>query len=128
VKRLSLLLLFPLLLACANLETNAYRTIGTFTTGVEAARQAFVGYENECRCVTQSQHDQVQALYLKYQAAMKLAQDAVVIYKASTAPNADAMNIALNAATTAATDIILAIEAFLPAPQAERVKTQTGVK
>ena len=119
ITALLLAILAAVAVGCASFQTNSYRTVGVITTSVEAARQAFVAYENT-GAVTQKQHDQVQAVYVKYQLAMKVAADAFVAYNLTK--NQDALTVALNAAAASSADVIALVEAFLPPERAAVLK------
>lgn len=124
MRKFLVLVLIPLCLcmACASTERAAYITTGGATEAVELARQAYVNHENTCKCVTQSEHDKVESYYLKYQAAAKLASDAITAYKSATVPNQAAFQAALNGATSAAVDSVSLIESLLPVSETTALK------
>ncbi len=118
---IALALCVGLFTGCASTETNLYKGVGVVTTTVEAARQAFVDYENT-GAVTQKQHDDIAALYAKYQASMTLADKAFELYHASGSGDATAVTAAIAQVAANSAEIVAAVEALLPPPQTAKLK------
>lgn len=99
-----LLAFFVFLAGCATTETNAYKVIGTTANTVEAARK---GWNDWIRAGKDKpgERAQAQAVYAKYQAAMKVAEAAVTSYRLNPA-DTTALNAALNALDASKNEII----------------------
>lgn len=124
MKNLSLILLAAWLAGgCANVEKNAYLTVGTTSVAVEAARAAYIDYANTGR-VPAKQFAEVKALYEKYQAAMEKAQAMLAAYQANPEPGADNLMAALQPASAAASALIELVRSYLPSPERERLNAK----
>lgn len=113
-------LALALVMGCASLERNSYVAIGTITTGVELARQAYIDHANTCACVTEAEFANVRSLYEKYQLAARAVQTAVTVYKTSGDQNQ--LKLAINAATASAADLIRLVTSLLPPGDTARLK------
>jgi hypothetical protein len=81
--KINLLLACLFVLAgCASLETNAYRTIGSTAVTVDAAMRGWGDYVRAGKA-TPANQVAVKGAYLRYQTAMTVAQQAVIVYKAN---------------------------------------------
>lgn len=123
LKHLPAVLLAMLVIAfapgCANLEQSAYRTIGTTTATVKAAKGGWVDYVTQERLVRvgdsrydlEKQVEQVGKAYAQYQAAMRILRAAVIEYK--TKPETQpALETALKAVENASADLVALIRSF----------------
>lgn len=125
IRNLMVLLAILTLSACANLEKNAYLTIGTTSVTVEAARSAFIDYANTGR-VKQEAFDRVKAAYEKYQAAMAAAQKMVAAYKANPTPGPENLTAALQPASEAADALLALVQSYLDAPANAKLQAKIG--
>jgi hypothetical protein len=94
------------------------------TTLVNTARMAFNDYANECRCVTESDYARVEALYLKYQQVGQVAEDAFMAYVRASQPDASALQVAIDAASASASDIVSLIYSLMPQDRTDKLKTK----
>lgn len=98
------------LIACASLERNAYRTIGSLAVTVDAAMSAWGQYVRDGKSTVQQQAE-VKQRYEEYQASMRILQGAVSAYRLK--PDDTALNKALNVASATATDLTVFIYSFV---------------
>lgn len=121
-------LLACLVCGCHTPPVNiAVTTSASVETLVEAARGAFIQYENDCHCVTVSQDAQLKAAYEKYQAASQVAHDALVAYVKVSEPDASLLSNVQSLAASAdtfASDLIGLVEQFLPPDKSTTLKTK----
>lgn len=112
MNRLTFLALAALLFAvgCANLETTAYRTIGTTAVTVDGAMK---GWGDWVRAGKATPKDEavVKAAYSKYQASIGTLKAAVIAAKAAPEGQAQ-LETALQAVEVAAGEIVLLISTF----------------
>lgn len=102
-------LLFVLMTGCASLEQNAYRTVGSVTITVEAARAAFIDYVNTGKSNAEEQAG-VRALYERYQASMRVMKSAVMKYRETG--NEGTLQGAMRGASDSASAFISAVNQF----------------
>jgi hypothetical protein len=123
--RLALMLaLAAFVVGCASTEHAAYISIGSLTTAVELSRQAFVQRANTCGCIKQSQWNQLESYYEKYQQAAVMAQNAIIAYKGATVPDKASLQSVLLLTSEAANLVLTDILATLPAPEGNKLKAQ----
>jgi hypothetical protein len=102
---------FAFAIGCATLEQSAYRSIGSVAVTVDASMQAW-GDVVRAGQATAEQEATVRAVYVRYQAAMRTAQSALMAYKISSGQNKTELNIALDVLDGAAADIVALIRQF----------------
>ena len=102
-----MLALLALSVACASLETNAYKVIGTTAVTVDAAMNVWGDF---VRAGKASLDDQavVRGAYEKYQKAMATTKVVVATYQTSQDKNA--LNLALDILDATKNDLIDAIQ------------------
>lgn len=93
---------------CANLETNAYKTIGATATLVDATMNGWGDYVRAGKASPQDETT-VKAIYLKYQQSMRVAQAAVMSYRLQPT-NAPALNIAIDALDASRIELVTLIQ------------------
>ena len=122
MKTLNLLCLAALVLwaGCASFETNAYRTLGTTATLVDAAMQAWGGWVREGQA-TPTDEKRVREAYQSYQSAMRSAR--VVMESHMMEPNPRAAEHVLTVVAASAGPVIELIRGLLPGERAAKVRT-----
>lgn len=90
-------------------NTKTTKVVGTVTTTVDAAMNGWGAYVRSGKATIEQRND-VRNAYLKYQAAMRIAEQATVTALSNT--NAPSYQVALNAASAASVDLIALIESF----------------
>jgi len=103
-----------LLVGCANLETVAYKTIGTTAVTVDGAMK---GWGDWVRAGKATPRDEVvvKSAYSKYQASISTLKQAVIAAK--SAPEGQAsLETALQATEAAAGELVLLISTFTRGP------------
>jgi len=104
------------LCGCASMEILSYRTIGTVTISVEAARSTWNQYVKDGHA-TPDQMIQAQDVYTKYQSAMLVLSDIVTAAKAVN-PSTDSgqatpvWQAAIDAVSASAADFVALIGQF----------------
>lgn len=104
------------LTACANLERNTYRAIGSLAVTVDGAMNAWGDYVRAGQG-TISQHAAVKQAYGNYQAAMRIAQTSVNAYRLN--PDAKELQKALAVASASAGDLTRLIYGLINPPKQE---------
>ncbi len=109
-----LTLAVTLLFGCASTERAAYKSIGTVAISVDAGMKAWAQYVVDGKS-TAEQEVKVKAGYVKYQAAMRVAEAAIRAYKAD--PNTRTfMETAVDVASASASELIELVHLFMPPP------------
>lgn len=93
--------------ATANLETNAYKTVGAISITVDGAMNTFGDYVRSGKA-TPEQQAAVKAAYGNYQQAMQAAHKAVLAYKAAPA-DATQLDLALRGVEAVSSELIALI-------------------
>lgn len=91
-----------LLVACASLETNAYRVVGSTAVSVDLAMQGWGDWVRQGKA-TPEDEARVRAVYEKYQASMRAANRAVLAYHNNK--NKAELERALDTATVGASNV-----------------------
>lgn len=99
-----------LLCACASLETNAYRTIGSVAVSVDTAMHGWGLYVQQ-KQLTDTQQAPVRDAYNKYVAVMKSVQAEITIYR-SKPSGANTLTFDLKLLTSTATNVLQTINTF----------------
>ena len=95
---------------CATPETTAYKTTAVISQTVDSSRQAWNNYVSQGKA-TKDEVVAVHAAYSKYQAAMAIAEAALITYKQNNATK-PALDSALAALAATSTEVITAIATF----------------
>ena len=113
------------LVACATFEGNAYKTISTISTTVEAARKSWVLYVTQQRTLlannpVETQKLEVQVakvgvIYAEYQTAMRAANDVISAYRAGK-DTQGSVTLVINALSSASGNIIALISQLTATP------------
>lgn len=107
--RIAILSLLVLLVGCANLEQNAFRSIGATATIVDGAMMGWGDYVRSGKASVEEEAIVKQA-YTTYQASMRTTKAAVESYRIT--PDAAALSRVLDALDAAKNLLIDAIYAF----------------
>lgn len=105
------LVAFLFLTACANLERNAYRTIGSIVVAVDTAMEGWGEYVRAGKA-TPDEQAVARKLYVGYQNSMSIVKAAVVAHRKN--PNEIALQQATVAASAAAEDLVVWIAEYVP--------------
>lgn len=111
------LVAFLFLTACANLERNSYRTIGSIVVAVDTAMNGWGEYVRAGKAKPDEEAI-VRQMYGRYQTTMKVAESALTAYQKS--PDASQLQRALNAASAAAEDLVVWIYEYVPSESAQK--------
>lgn len=120
IKPLAAVALLTLLAACATFDRNAYNTISTTTTTVEAARKSWVAYVTEQRALQpdpvkrqdlETKVAKVGFAYGQYQQAMRAAKLAIDVYHSAPTNQAPVLT-AIGALSSASGEIVGLIRSF----------------
>ena len=120
-KQIMVIILLGVLTAvgCASFERNAYRVVGTTTTLVDAAMNAWGDYVRS-DAATAEQEAKVKATYMKYQLTGATAKAVIDSYRKNLLTENE-VNAALKAASENAAALIDLIVSFLPADKGKTI-------
>lgn len=99
------LIVSAILCGCKSTELVAYRTLGAVAQSVDVAKHVYYDLRATGH-VTQEQDVLAKATYIKYQAAMKVAQDAELTFKTSVNKDETVWATAYSAVSASARDFV----------------------
>lgn len=117
--QLGLIIALAFVVGCANLETNAFRTIGMVQVSASAAIDGWRDYVATGKA-TKGDEDRARQLWTRYQEATVIAEKAQKAYSATK--DVSQLQAAASVMAAAGGDLVEFVYGFIPSPTAKKGK------